>query len=207
MATDNTQDSNNPQVDITYDLAKQLHEQYSINDNAKSSNVIGFIAAITFVFVGFGFVYAQPYLNNEGLINTYYLQLLKSADILANVILLLLAILCVNFGCSTRRDHVVISRIRNQYAKEETEKWFNGKYKGYMKDRLNYLPDYYFIMFIFIQIFIVLLAFGCTYNIGTSDEPKCCWWIIALIPITISVLCWCHHYCRYLEFLTDEEKK
>lgn len=207
METDNTQYSKHQQCDIESDFAKQLHEQYSINDNAKASHVIGFITAIAFIFTGFGIVYAQPYLSNDAISNQAYTQLLMYADILANVMLLLLAILCVNFGYSTRRDHVVISRIRRFYALGETGKWFNGKYDGCNKNEFNYLPNYYIIMFVFIQIFIALLALGCSFNIATDDMPRCNWWIIAVFPFFFSIMCWCCHYCKYLGFLTDEEKK
>lgn len=207
METDNTQDSKNQQVDIPSDFAKQLHEQYSINDNAKASHVIGFITAIAFIFTGFGYVYAQPYLSNDFTPSPAYSQLLLSVDILANVMLLLLAILCVNFGYSTRRDHVVITRIRQLYAMGETDKWFNGQYDGCNKNEFNYLPDYYIIMFVFIQIFIALLALGCSFNIANSDVPRCNWWIIALFPFFFSIMCWCCHYCKYLGILTDKEKK
>lgn len=207
MVTDNTQDTMLQQGDIAYDFAKQLHEQYSINDNAKASHVIGFIAAIAFIFTGFGIVYAQPYFSNDVIPSPAYSQLLMSVDILVNVMLLLLAILCVNFGYSTRRDHVVITRIRKLHAMKETNEWFNGKYEGCNKNEFNYLPNYYIIMFIFIQLFIALLALGCSFNIATADVPRCNWWIIAMFPFFFSIMCWCCHYCKYLGFLTDEEKK
>ena len=192
---------------VADEFAKQLHEQYSINDNAKASHVIGFISAITFIFTGFGIVYAHPYLIDASLLSPAYSQLLMSVDVLANMMLLLLALLCVNFGYSTRRDHVVITRIRKRYAKEETKMWFNGKYNGCDKSDLNFLPNYYIIMFVFIQIFIVLLALGCSLNITTSNEPCCKWWLIAIFSIFVSIMCWCCHYCKYSDFLTDEEKR
>ena len=74
---------------LAFEMAKQLHEQYAVNDNAKASNVISFIAAIAFVFTGFGYVYMQPYLNEIEQIKDYS-QLLFSAYIIAVAILVLM---------------------------------------------------------------------------------------------------------------------
>ncbi len=189
---------------VADDFAKQLHEQYSINDNAKTTHVIGFITAIAFIFIGFGYVYVQPYLSNKPLPD--YSLLLLSVDILADVMLILLSFLCVCFGCATRRDHVVITRIRDKYIPKDKTIWFKGKYNGFGKNEFNYLPDYYRIMFVFIQIFIILLALGCSINTGVIEPSKCHWFAIALISIFINLGCWICHYCKYLEFLSDKEK-
>ena len=190
---------------VADEFAKQLHEQYAVNDNAKSSNVISFITAIAFVFVGFGYVYVQPYISKSD-VSGAYPSLLLSVDILANVIFVLMAILCVTFGSSTRRDHVVVTRIRQQYASGYLYDWFNGKYNGCGKSLLNYLPDYYMIMFLFIQLFVILLAVGCKNNIEATEMSPCCWLFIALLSIIINVAHYFYHYCKYLFFLKEKER-
>lgn len=190
---------------VADEFAKQLHEQYAVSDNAKTTNVISFIAAIAFVFIGFGYVYIQPYLSKEE-IAIDYSSLLLYADILANIVFVLLTILCVSFGYSTRRDHVVITRIRNQYASKYLYDWFNGKFNGCGKSLLNYLPNYYMIMFVFIQIFIFTLALGCARNIGAQDISECSWYFIALLAVLINIGFLFYNFCKYILFLKEGEK-
>lgn len=189
---------------LAFEMAKQLHEQYAINDNAKAGNVIGFIAAIAFVFVGFGYVYAQPYLKNS-LSDDDYKYLLLSAYIVANVILLFMSFMCVMFGYSTRRDHVVITRLRTEYANDECKKWFKEKFNGCGKKIIDFLPDYYKIMFVFIQIFIILLAVGCKYH----KIQICNGWMISTVAIGIltNIGYWVWNHSKYNDFQTEEEKK
>ena len=192
---------------LAYEMAKQLHEQYAANDNAMASNMIAFLTAIAFIFAGFGYVYAQPYLSDslEGCEN--YPCLLFSAFVVSCTILMLMSLLCVKFGYSTRRDHVVITRLRKTYAKEEFEMWFNGKFNGCGKHIYDYLPDYYMIMFVFIQIFIIFLTIGCYINIQMQNQCRTGIILVAIVSMVINLLsisCYCRKYKR---FQTDEEKK
>ena len=188
---------------MTFEMAKQLHEQYAASDNAKATNVIGFLSAIAFVFVGFGCVYVQPYLNDFD--GNGYVKLLYSVDFLANAIIVMISFLCVNFGYSTRRDHVVITRLRKQYAEKESSLWFNDKYKGTHKKLNNYLPDYYFITFCFLQLFVIALFFGCIMNIKVDDSTIFC--IIGALAIILNLSYYCYCHKKYQGFLTDTEKE
>lgn|GEM_PF-4539544 len=190
---------------LVYEMAKQLHEQYAANDNAKTTNVIGFLTAITFIFVGFGYVYVQPYLSTALNEDADYPQLLLSADIIANLVLVLLSVLCVNFGYSTRRDHVVITRLRKLYMDEYLQNsWFNGKFDGFRKGKFSYLPDYYMIMFVFIQVFIITLSAGCLINEKKVD--MCCCITIGVMAIIINVIYFLCKYKKYEKFQTCKKK-
>lgn len=194
---------------LPFELAKQLHEQYAANDNAKITNVIGFLAAITFIFVGFGYVYVQPYLKDALETGTNYLSLLLSADIVATTILVLMSVICTEFGYSTRRDHVVITRIRQVYAEKDTQQWFNGKYCGFGKNIIKFLPNYYLTIFVFIQLFIGLLAVGCHTNNGVSasNPTPMRWYIIAGVAVIINICVVVRYFYKYKQQQTDEEKK
>ena len=190
---------------LAFEMAKQLHEQYAANDNAKTTNVIGFLAAITFIFIGFGFVYVQPYLKDTLNKRNDYQLLLLSVDVIINMILVLVSVLCVCFGYSTRRDHVVITRLRKQYAAKENEAWFLGKYDGIGKNMFKYLPDYYSIIFIFIQIFIVCLAIGCCINVGVKKYDSC-WWRIAGVAIVLNLGIYICYFVKYTEMQETKKK-
>ena len=192
---------------LAFEMAKQLHEQYAANDNAKASNVISFIAAIAFVFIGFGYVYVQPYLKDRLNDCADYPLLLFSAYIIAIVMLVLMSSLCVNFGYSTRRDHVVITRLRNNYAENETKEWFNEKFKGNGKNILTFLPGYYKIMFVFMQIFIFLIAVGCIMNEKDMSNYCICIILIGIIAILVNLAYLIWKFCNYCHFQDEKEKE
>lgn len=171
---------------LAFEMAKQLHEQYAINDNAKAGNVIGFIAAIAFVFTGFGYIYIQPYLNTD----KNYPQLFVSAYVLANMVLSLLAVLSVIFGYSTRRDHIVISKIREKEGVE----WFKN---GRKKEWYNYLPNYYSIIFLFVMLAQILIFVGALMNIGMEKESKCYVCIFFIILVVINLFFYYKYYQEY----------
>ena len=182
---------------LAFEMAKQLHEQYSANDNVKASNVISFVAAIAFVFVGFGYVYLQPYIKSE---ENDYQQILLMANVIADVILTLLAMLCVSFGYSTRRDHIVIGRIRRS---EGIENWYR---KGCDKKIWNYLPDYYFIMFVFSLLIQLLLTVGICQNKVVNECIYKITSIIILIISLVSILsCYIFYYYKYTKFQKNVE--
>ncbi len=169
---------------LAYEMAKQLHEQYAINDNAKSSSVIGFLTAIAFIFAGFGYVFAIPYQSDKVVNPESYPCLLIMVEILVGTILTMFAFLCVNFGFSTRRDHIVISMIREDAGLKNGE-WFSD---GRDKCICNYLPGYYAILFWFIQIFIILIAVGVCLNTAISIcECKLLAMAISIVFIVINL--------------------
>lgn len=181
---------------LAFEMAKQLHEQYAVNDNAKASNVIGFLTAFAFVFVGFGYVYQQPYIDISVLSkDSTYAELLLYVNILANAILSLLVLLCVSFGYSTRRDHIVISKIRKN---EGVESLYGD---GCEKKIWNYLPNYYSIIFVFSLLFQLLLTIGYCLNIGIKE---CCYrctsffFFIGFFVLNFSF--YCYYFHKYSKF-------
>lgn len=178
---------------LANEMAKQLHEQYAANDNTKANNVIAILTAIAFVFVGFGYVYQQPYLKNPLMsIDCNYEQILLSVNVLADIILTLLAILCVSFGYSTRRDHIVISKIRKSKGIRD---WYGN---GCGKTLLNYLPNYYSIVFIFSMLFQLLLTIGICHNPGVKNcHPKCISFFILIVIYIITISYYLFNFCKY----------
>ena len=129
-----------------FELLKQLHDQFAENDNNKVTSVISFIAAIFAVFIGYGYC-----LYNYCLYD-YKKQLLKPllfSITASDAVLTLLAILCLYFGYSTRRDNCVIYNIRNMYNVKLPYK------VPFERNLLNFLPDYYTIMYSSCIVFIL----------------------------------------------------
>lgn len=129
----------------SFELYKQLHEQYAVNDNNKTSSVISFLAAIFSIFVGYGFTFYSS--NETG-------ECLVAVTLASQLILIFICVLCLFFGYSTRRDQFITYKIREKYGVqlpytnpfERKTNWF------------NYLPDYYAIMYYGCIIFMLSIS-------------------------------------------------
>ena len=142
--------------DRKFELYKQLHEQYAVNDNNKTSSVISFLAAIFSIFVGYGFTF---YYDNTG-------ECLVAVTIASQLMLIFLCILCLYFGYSTRRDQFITYKIREKYHVqipytnpfERKTNWF------------NYLPDYYAIMYYGCIFFMLAISIMSYCKLSNMDE-------------------------------------
>lgn len=195
-------------LDKAFELEKHLHEQYAINDNAKSANFISFLVSILVIFYSYGIVYIHT-LSCSSYVTLIGVNLEESVckDILCcltaamSLLLLFLSILVIVLGYSSRRDHVVIENIR--------KKEFESKYKNYFPEDVfsssnkkwyNFLPDYYLVFywaFLVINVCIITLT-GITAN-------ACNWtFILTLIPeiasVLLSIIIYSLYHQKYIEF-------
>lgn len=58
---DNTE---TPQFENQFELEKQLHKQYAINNNAKVSSFVSFIVALFALFGFYGYMYANTTIDS-----------------------------------------------------------------------------------------------------------------------------------------------
>ena len=124
-------------------LYAQMHKQYLENDSSKTSTIHYYIGAIAFIFSAYGYVYSYPYLHPCVCLDASYSPLIIGITIFSYLILSLLAILAVNIGYCSRKEH---NRIYQIFDKAGSS-FFTRKNKT--KIRLsNFLPDYYGILFV-----------------------------------------------------------
>lgn len=151
-----TSNAKEKKEDRKFELYMQLHEQYAVNDNNKTSSVISFLAAIFSIFVGYGFTY---YYDKTG-------ECLVAVTIASQLMLIFICVLCLFFGYSTRRDQFITYKIREKYNVnipytnpfERKTNWF------------NYLPDYYAIMYYGCMIFLLAISFMSYWKLSNMDE-------------------------------------
>ena len=184
-----------------FELLKQLHEQYSINDNDKSNRVVSFIGTTSFVLAGYGFA-VWEFLTNKNILKDSD-NLIYWISLAACLVLTLLAFLCVNFGYSSRRDQFIIYRIRKDILGKEYDKYFRGQYDPCGKNPLNFLVGYYFIIFLFLNIAIV----GIYKNSCSIDESNKCYYCCFCFSNIVANFAFLLYYycCKYLR-LSFEEK-
>lgn len=174
--------------DRQFELYKQLHEQFAVNDNNKTSNVISFIAAIFSVFIGYGFTI---YNDKSG-------EYLIAVTIASQLILLFLCTLCLYFGYSTRRDQFITHEIRRKYKVNlPYTNPFDRESKWY-----DFLPDYYAIMYYGCIVFMIAISLCSKIKLsGSSIGIECCE-IMACIIVLI-LLTW-FYYDKYKDFKKKE---
>ena len=194
-------------------LYTQVHKQYLENDHLKTSTIITYLGAITFVFTAYGYVYSYPYYHSD--VTFSYVTLLRYTTLAAFLILSFLAILSVNLGYSSRKEHHTSHYIyKKKMSISETENLFSKKL-GNMKGLLGFLPDYYFILFVYFNISIIALCYAShNYDISilhSSGTGKSCYKcycdyvssirllpFICLVTIIINIIVYCYYYVKYI---------
>lgn len=182
--------------EMKYELYKQLHEQFAINDNNKTQIVISFLAAIFAVFTGYG---VCLYGNNQ--------EILIYVTIAAQALLLLLSILCLYFGYSTRRDNFVIYNIRCKFQLSE-ELPYSDPYDEERKKWWKILPDYYAIMYVSCLVFLIAITIVSILNEEWKNFIIMIFIFADCIPIIlISALFIRFYYYKYLRFFDKAKNK
>ena len=190
-------DNNTLIFEMKYELYKQLHEQFAINDNNKTQIVISFLAAIFAVFTGYG---VCLYGNKQ--------EILIYVTIAAQALLLLLSILCLYFGYSTRRDNFVIYNIRCKFHLSE-ELPYSDPYSDERKKWWMILPDYYAIMYVSCLVFLIAITIV---SIIINKEWKCFNLYTFLLADGISIFLICVYFIlfyrsKYLRFFDEAKEK
>ena len=178
-----------------FELLKQLHGQFAENDNNKVTSVISFIAAIFAVFVGYGFCLYNYcfYGEKDNLLTPLLFSIIASVAVLT-----LLAVLCLYFGYSTRRDNCFIYKIRVMYnVKTPYKDPFDKKF-------WNFLPDYYNIMFCSCVIIIIGIS---VLSIFVIDNFKLVVALVLGIALYFVYRFFNFYYGKFNDFKKDYEEK
>lgn len=202
--------SDNSDKEKAFVLEKQLHKQYATNAQANTGNFIAFLVAILAMFYAFGYVYVfntNDFANgNDLFVEKEGEHIRFTMDVLlfiASVSLLMLTFLiayCMNLGWQQRRDHIVITRIRERrMSDEERIGVFDGQYSPYGKGFFKFIPNvyrYYLYLFIIAVVLIILM----TLNKTCSVIQVCSFWLflgcmLCVVSVTLFVwICTFHEY-------------
>lgn len=195
-------------ISVEKTLYEQMHKQYLENDSAKTSSIISYLGAIAFVFTAYGYVYSYPYLHSDVHFLPSYKTIIVGTTIISYLILSFLAILAVNIGYCARKEHSRIYRIFNEvdsnFLKIERKSDNNPKAK-WRKDFFFFLPDYYGILFVFFNIFIVVLCIAsCMFDYTKILDHSCIFWVsrcilivFCLIAVAINIIIWWYYFKKW----------
>jgi len=185
-----------------FELEKQLHEQYAINNNASISSFVSFIVAIFALFGSFGyvFVYSSIEFSVGGKFvvnNIMTLDIFLLFSVMVAGIMLFISLISLQLGYSNRNNQIIINNIRNRYFDKNKDKIFGNNYNPLDKKWFDFIQDYFnnfYWMFFSGQILVLLFTL-------IKIKSTICSIYFTLIIIThfsliISTL-WCrHHYYK-----------
>lgn len=184
------------------DLMSQLHEQFAINDNDKSNKIINFIEATSFVLIGYGFalwnIFKEKVTSDP---NSNIIDLLLYITLAANIVLTLLAFLCLNFGYCIRRDQFIIQRIRKgAMGDSQYNRIFGNLYSPRKKCFTSFIIGSYSIFFVFLNI-IIICIYLVTLQVYCEQCASCNCYIVLIfmfINIVANIVYYIYLFTKYL---------
>ncbi len=201
-----------------WDLEKQLHEQYAINNNAKAGHIISLIAAIISVVGGYGYIYSHSTSEFVGeklsyciANNSYTVDVLLMAAIACFFVIAALFLIAYNTGCQRRTDQFVTFAIRCRYYtgnKEQFKKIYRRGYCPFNKKSWDIPQDIFklicqILLALFVIIFFVTAVHVCVYVNSDIRLISRIWIVVfggsALLSISL-------FYCWYKTY-NDKYKK
>ena len=137
--------------DKQFELEKQLHEQYAINNNSNLASIIALITAMLGVIAVYGFVFIHTtlefaqdwgsFLPND---NTYTMDVLLFAAIASYFILVVVFYLSAYLGTNQRKEQFITHAIRKKYYDYETyNSIFPRNYNPYNKTKCDFIQGLY----------------------------------------------------------------
>ncbi len=185
-----------------FELEKQLHEQYAINNNESIKSFITFIGALLTLLGGFGYVIIHS--NNRFTENITIKGDIISIEVfflcafVVSGMLFFLSLISLQLGYSNRNNQIVIDKIREANFSSSSKKLIFGKhYKADGKTFWSFTQDYFnlfYWLFVVAQLFIIGLTI---FNIQNSN---CCVTMLILLQIALlcgSILFRCHYFSKY----------
>ena len=187
-----------------FELEKQLHEGYVVNNNAKAGFLASLIAAIVGAIGVYGYVFAhtaprfvslgEPYYIKEHL---FSIDVLVMAMIACQFVLVFLYCISCSLGVSQRLEQFITFAIRcKAYAKnpEEYKKVFPKKYCPFGKEGKDIIIGVFGkiccvlqVIFIIITLTTIIRLFLCCWC--TLTACRSILWIIAGVLSSITLPC------------------
>ena len=191
-----------PDFKNQFELEKQLHEQYAINNNAKVSSFISFIVALFALFGFYGYMYANTTIdfskNGEFVVDTnqYTLDVFFLMSFVVCGILFFLTLLSLQLGYSQRRDQIIIHRIREftyKNADHSMAEIFGDQYKPHGKSRSEFIVGYFnlfYWLFLYGQGFVFITSIiKIGLNIYKPMNTECsCWGLLVFIFLLLEII-------------------
>ncbi|MBS9766864.1 MAG: hypothetical protein KGV44_04925 [Flavobacteriaceae bacterium] len=184
-----------------FELEKQLHEQYAINNNESIKSFLTFIGALFALLGGVGYVIIHS--NNrftEGLITekTLSIEAFFLCVLVVSGMLFFLSLISLQLGYSNRNNQIVIDKIRDANFGSNSKKLIFGEYyKSAGKTFWSFIQDYFNL---FYWLFVVAQFFIIGLTIFNMQNSNCCVTMLILLQIALlcgSILFRYHYFLKY----------
>ena len=158
--------------DRIFELEKQLHEQYAINNNSNAGMLMSLIGSLLIVMNGYGYVLYQYHIDNLD----EKLTMVFITAVVSSLVITLLYCICTYVGVGQRKEQFITFAIRMKYYKtnsilnpQSDEKIYPEKYHPFDKNESNFIQGIYNILasaFIVILFILPCLALFVTSSLG-----------------------------------------
>lgn len=197
--------------DKQFELESQLHEQYTINNNANVGSFVTFLVALLALFGFFGYVFV--YSSNDFSLNG---KLIKDGIMTLDVFLLFsiivigmlffLSLVSLQLGYSSRSNQIIIDRIRNRYFDKNKQIIFGKSYNPKSKTWNSFVQDYfnlfYWLFFSGQILTIIFSSYKIIQDIHFEYKLNWLWLIFTVIVFLIQILAiFFSIYCRSWYFV------
>lgn len=179
-----------------FELEKQLHEQYAINNNSNSGAFISLISALLIAMTGYGYV-----LYSYRICECNDLPMVYLSAFVASVVMLLLYCICIDLGAGQRMEQFVTFSIRAKYYSGKIDAYtsiYPNKYFPFGKTSCSFVQGIYNLLSTAILITICVIA-GSVYLLAEG-----------LFYITFGIcgilICFCYLYrfCKFRRYKKRE---
>jgi len=135
-----------------FELNRQLHEQYAINNNSNLGSIIALMTAMLGVLGVFGYIFIYSGINFAPDWGSFYVDGKYSLDVLlfssiaADLVLLIIFYLSAYIGTNQRKEQFITFAIRIKYYKQEEEEYhktFPRDYNPFNKIKSNFIQGLY----------------------------------------------------------------
>ena len=134
--------------DKQFELEKQLHEQYAINNNEHMSSLITLFVSLIAVLGAYGYVFLHSTIECATNLGTIYLEYekytIEALLLTASVCFIVIAVmqhLCIYQGSSQRKEQFIVYAIRQKSKMDEII--FPDGYVPYGKKQRNFVQGIY----------------------------------------------------------------
>lgn len=183
--------------DRIFELEKQLHEQYAINNNSNSDILISLISALLISFTGYGYVLYQYCIGECDNV-----RLINLAAIMVMSVMVLLNCISVNLGSGQRMEQFITIAIRKKHY-GEYEKYneiFPDGYHPFNKSYCSFVQGIYNVWSKVTML--AILGVGSCHLIILGCKIVCPIIISVIICIGLCIIYRCYKYKKY----KDREK-
>ena len=140
-------------MDDQFELEKQLHEQYAINNNANTTSIIALITTLLGVVSVYGYIFIHStigFASDMGSMavpcGQYSLDVLLFSAIAAFFILIVIFYLSAFIGSNQRKEQFIAFAIRHKNYKNKSNEYdqiFPSKYHPFNKSKSEFVQGLY----------------------------------------------------------------